>query len=514
MASQPQRRSRKRAAEDRADDGSASKEDADTSYERDRAKVAALLHGQPGQVAADATELRALLTGSYDPRLLSPAVVVVEEDDDEDDARVFREAAEPDRTATKRKLSKWLDLGAKSLIGVLLLIFAVWVPVRQLFQVSSAEALVNAQIVTLRAPIDGVVGVAGGIPGIGVEIVQGSALLRIINPRVDLVRFSEAARAVEASLDRRRQLTSDLRTLRLQQAALVEQLEEFRLARIDYLTALIVVPTGGALRVGDVDDRVPFVRARLGLANPEGGEANVFDDVLDAAVREYQSSAGLISDGIIASKTLAALNNVIAADPTNVYARLIELDALHRGIFIGDSYNDKPSSGQRLDSIEIEISRVESDLALNIADHTRLLEAERLERAWVERMAEATIDAPVSGRVWEVLTAPGEQVVLGQELIRMLDCANPLVTAAVSEAVYNLLAVGMSASFTFREGGEALMGEVVQLTGFAAAPANLAITPSALRAESYRVTVAVPEIATGNSCAVGRTGRVVFDTSR
>ena len=253
---------------------------------------------------------------------------------------------------------------------------------------------------------------------------------------------------------------------------------------------------------------------RLGLANPEGAEANIFDDVLDAAVRDYQSSVGLISDGIVASKTLGALNNGIANDPINAFARLIELDALHRGIFIGDSYNDKPSSGQRLDSIEIEIARLESDLALNIADHVRLVEAETLERSWVERMAEATIDAPVAGRVWEVLTAPGEQVIIGQELVRMLDCANPLVTAAVSEAVYNQLAVGMSASFTFREGGEALMGEVVQLTGFAAAPANLAITPSALRAESYRVTVAVPEIAAGNSCAVGRTGRVVFDTSR
>ena len=516
MASQPQRRSRKRAAEDRPDDASAPKEGAGTSYERDRAKVAALLHGTPGKVAADADELRALLTGSYDPRLPAPAVID-EDDDDEDDARVFREATEPDaeeeRAVAKRRLTKWLDLGAKSLIGVLLLIFAVWVPVRQLFQVSSAEALVNAQIVTLRAPIDGVVGVAGGIPGIGVEVVQGSDLLRIINPRVDLVRFSEAARAVEASLDRRRQLTADLRTLRLQQAALVAQLEEFRLARIDYLTALIVVPGGGTLRAGDVADRVPFLRARLGLANPEGAEANVFDDALDAAVRDYQSSVGLISDGIVASKTLGALNAGIVNDPISVNARLIELNALHRGIFIGDSYNDKPSSGQRLDTIEIEIARLESDLALNIADHARLVEAETLERTWVERMAEATIDAPVNGRVWEVLTAPGEQVVLGQELVRMLDCANPLVTAAVSEAVYNQLAVGMSASFTFREGGEAMMGEVVQLTGFAAAPANLAITPSALRAESYRVTVAVPEITAGNSCAVGRTGRVVFDTA-
>ena len=52
--------------------------------------------------------------------------------------------------------------------------------------------------------------------------------------------------------------------------------------------------------------------------------------------------------------------------------------------------------------------------------------------------------------MWEVLTAPGELVVRGQDLVRLLDCSGVVVTAAVSESVYNRLHIGQSATFRLR----------------------------------------------------------------
>jgi hypothetical protein len=190
----------------------------------------------------------------------------------------------------------------------------------------------------------------------------------------------------------------------------------------------------------------------------------------------------------------------------------IELAALERGLFIGDAYNDRPSSAQRLDFITLEMTGLETRLAVNEAQHARLVEAEVRERAWFEQISRAVIAPPANGIVWELLTAPGEQVVAGQELVRMVDCSQTVITAAVSEAVYNQLVPGMAAMFTFRDGGDPLPGRVAQLTGVASASANLAITPSALQAESYRVVVDVPGLA-GEGCALGRTGKVVFNTA-
>jgi biotin carboxyl carrier protein len=53
-------------------------------------------------------------------------------------------------------------------------------------------------------------------------------------------------------------------------------------------------------------------------------------------------------------------------------------------------------------------------LAVNEAQHARLVEAEAGERAWFELVSRAAIVSPASGIVWELLTAPGEQVAAGQ----------------------------------------------------------------------------------------------------
>jgi multidrug resistance efflux pump len=189
---------------------------------------------------------------------------------------------------------------------------------------------------------------------------------------------------------------------------------------------------------------------------------------------------------------------------------MVERDALGSGVYVGDSYNDEPRSAQRLDEIAQTIGSVRADLARQEARVTRAEAALKRERDAYTLVRSADLTAPVGGRVWEVLTAPGEQVAAGQALFSVLNCAQPLVTAAVSEAVYNSLSVGMPARFIFREGGDPMPGHVVQLSGVASASSNFAIVPSALTKESYRVAVALDGAPDATGCAVGRTGRVVF----
>src|SRR5260370_25449088 len=99
--------------------------------------------------------------------------------------------------------------------------------------------------------------------------------------------------------------------------------------------------------------------------------------------------------------------------------------------------------------------------------------------------SEAEIKVPVAGRIWEVMTATGEEVGAGQPLIRLLDCTGAVVTANVTESVYNRLQLGSVAHFRPSDGGPELDGTVVNLTGSAGAAANLAINPDALSKEAY-----------------------------
>lgn len=63
------------------------------------------------------------------------------------------------------------------------------------------------------------------------------------------------------------------------------------------------IEAGPALRKGDRGPRVAMLRARLGLP-----AADLFDDTLDAAVRDMQQHHGLTEDGIVGRATLTELN--------------------------------------------------------------------------------------------------------------------------------------------------------------------------------------------------------------
>jgi L,D-transpeptidase YcbB len=72
------------------------------------------------------------------------------------------------------------------------------------------------------------------------------------------------------------------------------------------------VPGGATLREGDAGARVAMLRERLDrlgypAAVAPGGEA-AFDTALEAAVIGFQTDRGLDSDGVVGSRTLAALN--------------------------------------------------------------------------------------------------------------------------------------------------------------------------------------------------------------
>src|SRR5262249_10339566 len=116
--------------------------------------------------------------------------------------------------------------------------------------------------------------------------------------------------------------------------------------------------------------------------------------------------------------------------------------------------------------------------------------------------------ALAKGSVREILTAPEEQVHRGQDVLRMLDCSEPIVTAVVGEAVSSRIQVGSPVRFRSRDGPD-LPGTVIPFSAASVLPANLAIPSSALSPGSYHLTVSVPKLAEG--CLIGRTGRLFFD---
>jgi multidrug resistance efflux pump len=389
-----------------------------------------------------------------------------------------------------RPLSQTKSRILKSVAGLVILAMVGWMPLQRLFQVSSVEAVVNAQLVTLRAPINGTVSEGVSALRVGAPIATGDQLLRVDNPRVDHAAIDRVMQELDSAQEDLGATANRIAHMKRLRAALSSRIEDYR------------------------SDRIRRIDASLTSADAQIASAQA---VMDRAEAEARRQAQLASSGVgtkttleLSERDLAVARAALEQAKAQKAELAVEADALAAGRFFGDNYDDVPQSAQRIDGINETLVTLEADQARLEARVGRLRSQLDAEQGRFDLASRAAITTPAKGQVWEVLTAPGEQVVTGQPLVSLLDCSKLMVTAVVSESVYNTLSVGMPASFTFQIGGPAHAGHVVQLSGVAAAGSNFAILPSALTRESYRVTVAADDLAQGDACPVGRTGRVVF----
>ncbi|VIO81495.1 HlyD family secretion protein [Bradyrhizobium ivorense] len=380
----------------------------------------------------------------------------------------------------------------KVAVGLAIVAVFGWMPLKAILQISSVEAVVNARIVTLRSPIDGTVSAKPSNPTYLSALSEGDVILHVVNARGDRIRLDDLRRQMSRLENERPSLAAKLAAAEAAQQDLARQAGQFRDGRTLQLEA----------RIAEIQSAIEAAAARR-----------------EEATAAVERASSLVRSGSVSTVELARLTREQAiAQQTEIGARRrldaakVELTAVKNGTYLGDSYNDRPSSVQREEEMRQRVSDLRADLAHADAEIAWLTHEIAVEQIHYINRAEADIRAPINGRIWEMMTSPGEDVRAGQPLLKVLDCSGEVVTANVTESVYNRLKLGDPASFEPNDGSAAIQGVIVNLTGSSGAPANLAINPDALNKEPYRVTVSMPALdSAGKDCAVGRTGRVVFN---
>ena len=191
-----------------------------------------------------------------------------------------------------------------------------------------------------------------------------------------------------------------------------------------------------------------------------------------------------------------------------------ELASAKTGVFIGDSYNDAPFSSQRVRELDLKLAELgaeEAQAAARLVHYDRQIQTERVR---VNRLTSATLNARVPGMAWDFLIDDGEFARRGQDLVKLVDCKSLIVTSSVTEALYDSLSIGAPVQFRLFGDARIFDGTVTRLGGSGASTlyANLAVGPSAEHLQRFDVTISVPELSNQPdlSCAIGRTGRVIF----
>jgi multidrug resistance efflux pump len=397
----------------------------------------------------------------------------------------IRRPRSADLAATGKRAFAWRRVG-KFTFGAALLAAGLLTIYQQLVVRVSRDAVINARVAVIRAPIDGIATTTVTTPG--TEIKAGTPIGRVEDPLADDARLAQLEReASAAELERdslaRRCRLSDLERARAEAEA---QAEAYRIGRVRQLEL-----------------RIEEARANLAAATEREGDANA-----TAARGAALQTRGFQSDEAQekARHAQEIERQGVVATGKRIDALTVELDAARNGTFLGDSYNDVPSSLQRARELALRVAETQTAMDDQARKSEAMLAQLAAERQRLAAHAKATLTAPVEGQLWTVQAAPGEYVRKGQDILTVLDCSTVVVTASVTERDYNELRLGDRVRFRVSGTDRDYAGRIVKL----GSTTTFAIPPAQGR---QQIVVSLLDLPTGSEdgCAVGRTGEITFD---
>src|SRR5215468_5537507 len=392
--------------------------------------------------------------------------------------------------AHRSMISRYGWRALKSVLGLAVVVVAGMGPLQRLFEFSSTEAVVNSRLISLRAPIDGKI--EDFTPTIGTTVTRGRFVLHIANSRADRGRLDDLQRLLDQTEAERPGIAKRLSRLKEIHQQIARQARAFQ--------------TG---RIRELEERAHDLRAQISATEASVVEATSTLARTKALAASGNQTAVAVEraerDARVSTQTQKSLSHRLSATE-------IELEAARRGEYVGDSYNDRPSSLQHADELSVRLAEAEAELGFRDDRLVRLRAAVAAEAARYAETSNAMLSSPIDGQVWEVLVSPGEEVRKGQDLVRLLDCSGTIVTATVRETVFNQLRIGDQAQFRLAGESARYSGTIIRMSGSATPPDNLAIQATGLASGGYRIAVAVPELASAR-CNVGRTGTVMFNSS-
>lgn len=382
----------------------------------------------------------------------------------------------------------------KIIIGLLLICGALYVVLGEQLTGASANAFVNARLATIRAPIAGRLELVSR--PLGAQVRLGDPLGSVEDRLVDNIRLADLEREqaeAQVDIDRLRQ------TIRAFETAIEALRTRAAIYREERKRQLEAQGQSAQSTTAAAEARFKFAeltRQRSARLSRRG--------IATAEAFEQAQSLAEVSGLELASARAQATETAVA------------LSASERGVFLGDGFNDAPYSEQRIS--EIDVQRLELQAQLQGEQTALKILRDRLanERLRVNKLSAAALSANVNGALWDYLSASGEIIQRGQDVIRLIDCDSAIVTLSVSESLYNTLRVGAVAAFRFNRTSVVLQGSVIRLAGSGAANIyqNLAIAPSERHLERFDVALDVPALRDDPElrCLAGRTGRVFFET--
>ena len=388
----------------------------------------------------------------------------------------------------------WNTRFVRICVGLALLATVVVVLLPGFTGYTSLDGTVNARFALVSAPIEGVV--SDTPPKVGTALPEGTSVFFINNDRISRTAEAQLDADLGAAKERLQALEVQAKDLSALKADLVTRLKEYQQASIVGIQQEIIIRQQ---------------RISTAQANKASAEA-------DLARKQTLGATGVVAGSSVEQARAASVS---ATSEQNIAKAELErlqrqLDALKRGTFVGEGRNDVPYSQQRTDEVTIQLANVEAQIRTEKARIQQLNRQLILERARNDRLSFASVQVPFKGVIWRNNVVAGSNVVVGNELMRLLDCRDLFVDILVDEVDYDEIKPGDRADVRLLGTSDIIAGRVISVRGSAAAVEEvvLAALPPKSRGKNARIRVVLDPSAMqtdyANFCQVGRTVQVRF----
>jgi multidrug resistance efflux pump len=380
------------------------------------------------------------------------------------------------------------------LLGGGLVGLGAWTVVPGMIHPISTDAVLNAEVVTVRAPIEGVLAGAGF--AIGDRVAAGETVARIKS------FHSETARRDQAALD--------LAAGRRLAEALAGEVSELAALDRRLLRETAAYGTAATARL-ELSEAQSQARARA-------AEAVLARVRLDLARRRTLLDKGFVAPAAVEAAEADARSAQANVEAAQADARRVaaELKAARHGTFVGDGFNNVPYSRQRYDEVHLKLLQRRSDLAAARArqgEHAARLAAEEADLA---RLSDAAIVAPAGGVVWQRFAGDGDGVRPGDPVLGVVDCRALFLTAVLPKRFFPEIKAGDRAQARLQGDAEPVAAVVQSVRAGSGVQANAsaAVTSSAEEGHDVVITLAIEASRLGtrsdNLCQVGQHATVTF----
>ena len=359
----------------------------------------------------------------------------------------------------------------------------------------TADAVLDGRRIVVRTQIDG--RVLDGAPKVGDVVARNDLVATVVAQVTDrrIVMSAEAERdelaAKLAALDGERDRLTALQT----------QLQ----AEVSRFTGLALARTNAELQAARSNVESADAGYRLAHADAERARKMIGTGSMGASEIDQKVGAE------------EAAKHKLAASEADLARLMVEAGAFASGINARDGQNDVPYSRQRLDEIAIRVNEIGSERAALVARDRGLAQEVARESDWLNAQTRFESRALEQAVVWRQPVAPGTDVVKGDVLAEVVDCADMFVLARIPLDDAATVSPGDAVSIEIAGRSDSVSGQVRIVRGSPAATprgaeASGLDAPGADRWAEVEIKVDPRNVGTtgGNLCGIGTGVRVWF----